>query len=345
MKKIYNVGVSLCMALVALVMVGCNIDDAYDLSNLNTDNIGIGTDDTTFDMPLMEVSFDVEDLLNEGYDDESRADGEATVADEVDEADEEVTISATDLLNEIQSFVAFLPSSYEDGIEIDQLSDEKHAGEIVDALLGELTADEEKRDDFCLFVYESQEDYPAVVATLTNIITTVELSNTEAFADALGVLLNDSSKTAEIAEIRGSVTDAIVDSAADFDTTFQIDEEFADSIEIDDAAMDLIESNLDGVKNTLSLLFSINSNLPIGMTIEPKIVLSDDTQIAITNIEDLEAELESISAETLRSLLSKFRISVEITFTTFIPDNGDLDLSDKYLSVKFIARKSGSIKL
>lgn len=52
--------------IVALAMlVSCNVDSSYDLSNLESDNIGFGTDETSFSIPLFKVTFAIPESSSE----------------------------------------------------------------------------------------------------------------------------------------------------------------------------------------------------------------------------------------------------------------------------------------
>lgn len=65
MIKFVQRGVLFFIAMMA--MVGCNVDESYDLSNLDSDGFGFGTDETSFEIPLFKVTFSIPDESYESY--------------------------------------------------------------------------------------------------------------------------------------------------------------------------------------------------------------------------------------------------------------------------------------
>lgn len=348
MKKIYNFMKlqSLAMLFVAVAMVGCNVDDAYDLSKLDTEDVGIGTDDTSFDLPLAEMTFNVEELVKSDDSGDDGGDGFQTKADVVDDSDSDSSsegVIASDMLSTVNDLSMFLPDTY-GAIELDRLSEEEYAGELTDALLLELSEDADRSLDFCIFIVEEQESYPTVFGTMVDVLPGYDIYDTESFAEAFNELLNDSEGELLATRINSAITDTIVVESADFVMDFLISEVFEDSIDIDSSTMDMIDSNLDGDKNTLSILYILTTDLPVSMTFEPYVVLSDDTRIRLSDYTNDTDITTLITADNFRDMLSQLKVEVEVEFSTYDPADGDLDLSSKNLTVKLIARKTGSLK-
>ncbi len=284
-----------------------------------------------------EIYIDDEEGFDDPFFDELFGDDESTSTDSG-------TI-ASDLLSKVSDLIKFLPSSYEDGIELSMLSEEVYTTELIDALLTELSEDDDKRADFCEFMVDSAEEYPSVWESLEEALPDTDLTNVDEFSEALGDLLTDVESVDIIDDIKTSVVETVTEETADFETSFVIEETFSNTINLDDATIDMIDSNLDGYKNTLSILFQLTTDLPVSMTFVPYIVLSDGTRILLGDYDDLESAASSITADNFRDMLSQLSIEIEVEFGTYNPSEGDLDLASKTLTIKLIARKTGSLKL
>ncbi len=338
MKKIYfKYALPL---LSAMICAGCNVDQSYDLSNINNDNIGIGTDESTFDMPLVTVTLDISSLLGSGGEVMSAPTGRADYG----------SLSVSDVLDMVNDITSFLPSvldgEYAGGINLDQLSDETYVKGLVDLLFDEMTTDSQKRLALCEYILEEvTTDYADVLdGILTDDIATY---TAQECADELGDVLNDSDYADDIVTLKASIVDEIIVCSADLVTDYSMTEDLG-SIDVDSSALDILSSNLEGESNYIQLFAEVTTNLPLTVTITPKLILSDSSELILASLSDLESgsELGIIdSIEQLEIILASLVISADITINYFDPSAGSLDLTDKYLQIKLVVRKGGSFTL
>lgn len=339
---------SILVALVSTMFVGCNIDSSYDLSQAAEDSsLSIGTDDTYFDLPLAEINLSVSVMSEDGG---SLSQAVATRGTSLS--------SASDMLSTLDEISTMLPSDldgeYADGVDLSRLGEAEYTSGLVDILFEELSENEEKRVDFAELVLEKSgddnEEYSATLQQL-EVALGVELTSFESAdscADAIKTMLDsdDAAVVSELEKLKGEVSTVIVDKSESIDTVFTIRETVNEAIEIGEDVVDMLEKNLDGDKNTLSLLFTTNTNLPLDITLTPAIELSNGTIITIAEFAEAASQLEvgtNIDGEQLREILQGMTFTAVVTLNNYDPSISDLDIDGKYIYVKLIARKRGSL--
>ena len=240
--------------LLCISVAGC-IDNAYDLSKLDSSDdagIVIGNDNSEFRMPLATISFSVASF------NQSAADG---------------TISITDLVNEVN---IWLPSTLPGGvdyIEIGRLSeDSDYLNSILSALVNEMNADEQKRNEVCSLI--AKEYRGDILSILDGLIPSVMLSSIYNLSDdeagaalaGLYVVFND------------IVTGAIKSVSADFLLGLEMDKVSFNipSLDLSSEIYEMLAENLDpdheaNPVNALYIYGTIESQLPISFILYPSL--------------------------------------------------------------------------
>ncbi|MFI3304912.1 MAG: hypothetical protein R3Y68_00180 [Rikenellaceae bacterium] len=341
--------------LAASLVAGCNVDDSYDLSTIDTDNIGLGSDTSVLDIPLATIKLSLSSITDDG------AAGVASRSTGYDTS----SLSATEMLELMETIDAFLPSDlsgteYKNGIDITKLNnDDSYTQGLVDMLVAEVTVDEEKRADLCEILVdnyndESNSDYDDVITSLEEDLEIVIDDNTTAddLTVSLGVALNDPDKTGAVASLSTTMTSVVKTQAADITTDYTVTEDLGDSVSLGDDVLDILKGNLDSETNYLYLVSSISHNIPMTVTITPSIILTDTESGETEEIEIKDvAMIDDASAHTKLSdkqidmLVNGLSIEAAIHINYYDPSAGTLSIDDKEVKVTLVARKGGSISL
>ncbi len=350
-SKIFAQGVATLLA--AALLVSCNVDDSYDLATIDDSNIGIGTDESIFNLPLVEVTMSVSDLTTTTDDDSMGSDtyGRDGLEDdglEDDGLEDDGLESSDDITSLLNDFTSLMPSlltgDYANGINIEKLktNDDNYVTNLVDILFEEIETNETKRLNFCTFLSENQTDYPDIVAELKDLGVDTD-GTAQDWADDLGTIMAEA-EDGDLDDVQGYVVTGISDYAQDIVTSYSLEEtELDESIAVDQDTIDLISKNLDGLANTIRLIAKITTDLPLDIVVKPYIILEDGTKIYIADIDGLNGlESTEITEEQLNEMLGTFKFAVDISFEHYQP-NGVEDTSNCYLKLTLFLRKTGGI--
>lgn len=328
--------------LTAALCVGCNVDDSYDLSDVGTDGVGLGTDDTEFYMPLLSVNIDPSQPLTSTEVDTSVAGVIYTKSDSSE--------STVDIFGNLASINAILPGRTIDLTLV--ASDDDYLNELIDDLMFEINEDDDKCEAFCDAIF-TNEDYVELKDQIQ--------SND---ADGLGVDLNPTTNPNYAEDLQAalpaSTTDALYGTAAVLKTkeiTFQLIRELiiANTIEIVEAGVvdigsesfDILNKNIDGDKNTLRLYASFETDLDIEIELTLTLIYSGDKKLSVPAYlkESFEAgETEPITGEFLETILANLQFEVSFGIKNYDPTKL-IVTEGKFIKLTFIALKTGSIKL
>ncbi len=362
MKKLYSTRFmqGAFALLVASLVAGCNVDDSYDLSNIDTDNIGLGSDTSKLDIPLATINLSLSSLAGD--------DGGSSVAARSTSYNTS-NLSATELMELMETIDAFLPSDlsgtpYEDGIDITQLNngddeDDTYTQGLVDLLIQEVTVDEEKRADLCEILIENNNNddddtYSDVIESLKEEldIEIKEDTTVDELTTSLGTALIDPDKADAVTSLSTTMTSVVKTQAADISTDYTVTEDLGDSVSLGDDVLDILKGNLDSESNYIYLVASLWDNIPMSVTITPSIILKDTESGATTTIEIQDiSEIDDASAHTKLSdeqidmIVNGMSIEAEIHINYYDPSAGTLSIDDKEVKVTLVARKGGSISL
>ncbi len=337
-NSIFGVVVSF---FVAALVVGCNVDESYDLSNIDDSSMGIGTDATQFDIPLATVTLDVSEMILSGEsDDEGRSGDDSSTS----------TSQLAEVFEVIENLSAFLPAEREEGIDLYRLDDEDYVALLIDELIGELSVSETKREDFCTVASnEGNEGYLMVIENYLDV--TIDPDNIESSADALYEAIISSEEDGSLDEFKSAMKDEVKSEVEEnsIESYTNFEEEYSvGSTGIDSSTKDILEKNVDGDNNTLIILAVVSDDLPLTIIVTPQIYYGGEYH----DIGDLSDAVNSLAKitniEQLSDILDDLNIRAVVQITNYDPRQGALDaesLNGKSIKISLVARKMGSIKL
>ncbi len=347
--------------LAASLVVGCNVDDSYDLSNIDTDNIGIGSTTSKLDIPLATIHLGLSSLGNESG-------GSLVAASRVSPTPSLSSFSATEMMELLKTVDALLPSDlsgteYEGGIDISKLSgsdaaDENYTQGLVDILIDEVKNDETKRTDLCEILIDNNNDsenhdYADVIDSFKDDlkITIAPTMSKEELSAQLGTELNKPENESKIKNLSTTMTEVVKTQSSGIKTDYEVTEDL-DDVSLGEDVLDILKGNLDGKSNYLYVVASLSHNIPMSVEITPSIILVDPETNESTTIEikdrsliDDESAHTKLTDEQVDMLVNGLGIKADIHINFYDPSAGTLDIDDKEVEVTLVARKGGSISL
>ncbi len=350
---VHNIFMLTIAAAVSVAVSACMVDEDYDLGKLQTGDIGIGSAESKFDIPLATLTLDAAELIVSELVDARGVD----VRSGDDEDENSSTQSEMGVLGMLSQINALLPSDLEgtqfgDGIEIDKLDDGDYVGALVEAVVLEYVEDDAKRDDFCEMIINRCANYPDQVDILNEQLG-VDIYDADLSAADLSSALKEAleNENTSLAEILTEILkdDVIAGILAEIKAMTNIDMEMElEEIELDDSIYDIIGKNLEGEYNALQIGTSVSTNITLSMTLSPSIEYAaggEEQTLPIISIAELQEDsdvgkIEDV--EQLKALLTKATVKISAKIDTYSPMEL-LDNSDYTMTIKLVARKSGSI--
>ncbi len=279
----------LLLLLGGALMTSC-IDDAYDLSNIESDDVTIGDENSEFRAPLAVIHVGMDELGS----------GSTGIADLCAEAD------------------IWLPSDLDGGyVDLERLSsDQTYLYALLDELTAEMLASPAKLEAVATLIYgkyRSQIDIPG--ADNVDLATYVVL-----FGEAMR---NDAASAAIIAQVRGLAGGYLVDLEID-ELDYHVDH-----IDLDADVIDMITGNIDpeakpGEKNSLCIYGSIRSELPIALNIRPVLLptmVAFDIDVEGRGAENAIPET-LILASDLESIVNGMTVRIPVLLKRYYPAAG-----------------------
>lgn len=323
MKKLFI----LIVMSIGFILISC-IDSKYDLSQIESDGIAIGNNDSEFLMPLVNIKFQASNFNASTEDD----------------------MSISGLQEQINVWLpAQLPNnaSY---VDIQKLANNKEYKQaLLDNLYAEMQRDENKRKEVCKYVIA--EHKPTVIEALRNSSNAVvaaaalqinRISDTEA-VDLLSNLFI--TYPTDVKNILNDISDE------DLIDNVEIENVLVDipAFDISDDVLDMLVDNLDGDNvtspiNALYLFGTINSNFPFLFKVNPTIYNTrinfgelsiDNGSTKINDIRVFRDDFEKMSNGSqlvMPVILEKYYPNIDIN------DNTQLDIS-------ISLRKTGGLNL
>lgn len=323
MKKLFI----LIVMSIGFILISC-IDSKYDLSQIESDGIAIGNNDSEFLMPLVNIKFQASNFNASTEDD----------------------MSISGLQEQINVWLpAQLPNnaSY---VDIQKLANNKEYKQaLLDNLYAEMQRDEKKRKEVCKYVIA--EHKPTVIEALRNSSNAVvaaaalqinRISDTEA-VDLLSNLFI--TYPTDVKNILNDISDE------DLIDNVEIENVLVDipAFDISDDVLDMLVDNLDGDNvtspiNALYLFGTINSNFPFLFKVNPTIYNTrinfgelsiDNGSTKINDIRVFRDDFEKMSNGSqlvMPVILEKYYPNIDIN------DNTQLDIS-------ISLRKTGGLNL
>lgn len=310
----------------ALIVVSC-VDEQYDLSKIESDNIAIGSDESEFRMPLTRLSIHVEQLTAESEE------GEVTILETYNEAD------------------IWLPTELPGGVdyvEVVRLSeDEAYLRSILDALFAEMRSSESKRTEVCTLIATSyREEFISLLAahipqTVLDPILTADTA--EAAEQIASLFLNN--------EWQEQVIEGITEIAESHICDMQIDDVL---YEIPDLGLSadvetMILDNLDPIEvepadNALYLYGAIDCELPFQVQLQPYF---EGTNVAFGTLhvghDYTPIDEVRISSDDMQTILSGTRLHMPVLIERYYPHIGINP--DQVIQLNTSLRKTGSLQL
>lgn len=323
MKKLFI----LIVMSIGFILISC-IDSKYDLSQIESDGIAIGNNDSEFLMPLVNIKFQASNFNASTEDD----------------------MSISGLQEQINVWLpAQLPNnaSY---VDIQKLANNKEYKQaLLDNLYAEMQRDENKRKEVCKYVIA--EHKPTIIEALRNSSNAVvaaaalqinRISDTEA-VDLLSNLFI--TYPTDVKNILNDISDE------DLIDNVEIENVLVDipAFDISDDVLDMLVDNLDGDNvtspiNALYLFGTINSNFPFLFKVNPTIYNTrinfgelsiDNGSTKINDIRVFRDDFEKMSNGSqlvMPVILEKYYPNIDIN------DNTQLDIS-------ISLRKTGGLNL
>ncbi len=356
-RKFYSFTKRLAAVMVAAaVSVGCNVDDSYDLSNVDSD-FGMGTDETQFYLPLISVNIDPSQEINSSS--ESVSIVNLTTKSEGDEGDSgdetETTTSSTDIFSNLDKVNAFLPNR-EEGIDLSLIAtDDAYLIQLVEDLLAEILTD----DDKCLdFIETVNDDSDESFAALQEQMGTYNAGNQNyTGSNYLGATLDEDETGVD--DLQNKLTTGGADAIQETkDLTFDLIRDMVDEncnskveagqIDVASDTISMLNKNLDGNKNKLYLFATFETDMDVNIVLDIKITYNGKqidvpaVNAAIENaVNTLNGE-EELDGEALDAILANLDFDIKFYATDYDPNKG-IDTTGKYIKLTFIALKTGSL--
>ncbi len=292
------------------------IDKDYDLGEIDTDDITIGSEESQFRIPLATVLVTKDEIKNSGGDIEAI----------FDEAD------------------IWLPSPLPEGAKSVNLqllrTDPDEVGKLLDALTAQMLTDNDKLNAIADLLCEDK-----YIGTFLPLLPPGTNVNTfkPVFIEAFK---ND-------AAMRETLSGAVRTEAHTYLTTLEVNqlEYEVGHIDISSDVVDMLADNLDpkgtpNAKNTLFLYGKITSGLPVSVLLDP---LFSPTEIAFqvevgadkTSNDIPETQL---FAEDLRQIVEGVTIRIPVTLKEYYPGRGFSD-DQHQIVISLSLLKNGGLKL
>ena len=319
MKKLFllitmGVGIMLCSC----------IDKEYDLTQIESDGIAIGNDDSEFLMPLVNICFKTADI----------------------NLDVDGGVSITELQSKVN---IWLPSQLPGGVsyvDVQQLADSReYKQNLLNNLYAEMSDNADKRAAVCAYVIQEYRD--EVVDMLCNSDNQV-VAMTAAQINEVA----DDVQAAEVLSMLFVAYPSDVQSAFDEISDEDLINLDVEDIEVDIPAFDLSEDvltmltgNMDGNSaNALYLFGEADSDFPFLFHISPSIENTgvDFGDISIDNGVTKIKETR-IYKDDFDAIMYGARLTVPVTLDRYYPESVISD--DNELNISISLRKTGGLKL
>ncbi len=321
---------------VAALAVSCNVDESYDISDVKTDNIVIGSDESVFDIPVATIVFTGDDL--DGFTSSSSSGSELMAS----ASRSTETTGFTEIMNQVQ---IFLPSDYE--VDAEALSgddSDAEVDELVGALTSELSSNSSKRDELADMLYENKDnsDYDDVFEVL-GVDSSSDFSVSD-LSSAIKTTVNDDEGLAYLSDLlKGVVTENIVNLLGDY---MEINiEQALGVVDIPSDVVDILNDNIDGDTNKLSVIATYEHNMPFNFTLSP-ITISNGQVISFEpTVIGADYAPEDVVVDEFVDVLSSgdgATLGLDLNLTSLVSMSGG---DGYFLKIKLALRKTGTIKL
>lgn len=314
---------SFLILLCAAGLAAC-VAPEYDLSKISTDNIAIGDESSQFQVPLLKISVNMNELDNDGGDSIDKI---------FDEAD---TWLPEQSLNSDENGIFVLVQRL--------LTDTEYVEDLLTRLLEEMHSNPEKLDRVIALLEEKYFEEFASILGISEQADFKEAFKT-AFNSGNALCKQIETKIKELATIY--LTGLNVNMP---DLTYSVER-----IELSDDVVNMLVDNLDDKevaepKNTLHMAGTIDNRLPISITATPTFA---PTEISFTatieaNRTDNVLEETRLFAEDLQSIVRGLTIQIAVSLDKYYPgkgfDRGSDTNEQSQLTINLHLIKRGALK-
>lgn len=301
MKKLFP------LLVLAVFAVSC-VDENYDLNEIDTDDIAIGSDGSEFRLPLATVTV----------------------------AMSEIARSGTDIRTLFDDIETWLPSTLPgnaDHVDIPRLQQTAYVSSLFDALYAEMGASAAKRNAVADLAWCKHRNEFRPLLTLAG-------SDETAFKNAFAAQYANAAVRSEIERqfgiyLRG--LDAIEPLRYDLG-----------SIDIDDSVVDMLADNLDpqgtaAPKNTLHLYGTIGNDLPLAVELRPSLRNTDVAFATAAEPGENAFDEQRIFADDLRTIVAGTDLTIAVDLKKYYP--GRSFDEEHPIRIRLSLVKRGALKL
>lgn len=309
----------------AMMLSSC-IDEKYDLSNIDSDDITIGGDESEFFMPLATINYAANSIKTN-----SRG---GTI---------------NDLFEEINKWLPSTLPGNESYVDLQRMEEKEYKAEILNSLYDEILANEKKRTDVCEYVLENHKN---------ELVSRLRTSENAVVANG-AILIMATSVNEGVEILSGLIISypqdvrTIFNSLSDYDLIdYRIEDIYIEipALDISDDVVQMLSGNLDPESvgdpvNALYIFGSIYSELPLMLQINPYI---ENTGISLGDIsldEKKRTEFEDIRVNSgdLQVVVDGANLIIPVTLQRYYP-NSDFN-EDSEIEISISLHKTGGLTL
>lgn len=321
MKRFYYL-----LMFLALCVTSCNVDDSYDLSNLDSDNLGVGTDDSSFNVPFVEMTLNMEKVVT--------------------------SLTASNFFDTVENLTCFLPSElsgeYQEGVELEKLTDEEYVDGFVSDLFVEMRTNNDKRVEVFELLKDESNGYAAQLTQLELLGINISTMSATECATTLGAAFEDPMLEGVIETFQAEIVDLCVNESKNLETNFDVSDTVGE-VDLGDDLLDILSKNLDGDKNYIQFIAETSTNLPFDTDMTVALGYTNqygvETSLDISVKEIFTGKGVVDNVDVLRAIVDNLKVIVNVDMDTYHHVENGLDLSDKYIKLKLHLFKGGSLTL
>ncbi len=303
------------LLLCGIMLTAC-VDNAYDLAALDTDNVTIGGDQSTFTLPLATIRISTNEIA---------------------EADSDIRT----ILDEAK---VWLPTELDGGCaDIARLQREgAYLDELLSDLVSEMSVSDAKMRAVTDLIWDCYRNrFGSLLPGLTGNETA------DQFYDVFRTAFRDN------AALRGRLSAEIRTLASEYLNDLKIDDMHYEvsGIDLDDDVVDMLVDNLDPkgtpeARNVLLLTGTIENRLPATLTLDPRFAPTDiSCSIEVDALRETNAIPEMrVYAEDLRQIVNYLDIVIPARIEKYYPGI-DFDASAHQIVIKLTLIKKGGLSL
>lgn len=312
--------------LLLLMGAAACIDESYDLTKVEGDDVAIGDNSSEFRMPLVNITLTAEELIAQSDDSDS------------------------DVIEIYQEADIWLPTELPGGADFVEVillqEDSAYLQSILDALFEEMLTSEQKRVEVCsLIARKYREELISVLpaGVPSQVIEQIQAATQEEAAALIGDLFLDDAMHADMKISIGQVAEYHLTNMQVKDVIYDLgDLGLSSDIE------DMILNNLDPkgtepVVNALYLYGTIDSEFPFYLLVDPHL---DGTEIDLGPLrvthEVYPIEEKRLYADDILVIFDGTTLTMPIRITRYYPKQGLDDQSEVHIHL--LLRKTGALK-